>query len=104
MLNIKIEDLRPAMVYLNKERGMGKKKIAELFGVVNNTVIEAVRRYEEQGNTTDRQRSGRPVTATTEAHQTEMEAMLAESPIAGPTRQGSWQRRCPSLADPCSAC
>jgi len=64
------------MVWLNKKQKMGKQKIAELFGVGKDTVIKAVKRYEEQGDFKDRRRSGRPVTATTEALQSEMEAKL----------------------------
>ena len=30
------------MVYLNKEKGMGKEKIAELFGISKVTVVNAV--------------------------------------------------------------
>jgi transposase len=65
---------------LNKKKGMGKQKIAELFEVGKDTVIEAVRRYEEQGDCKDRPCSGRPVIATTEARQEEMDAMLQEDP------------------------
>jgi len=75
MVDIKIEDLRPAIVWLNKKQGMGKQKIAELFGI-GNTVIAAVQRYEEQGDFKDRGRSGRPITATTKAQQEKMETLL----------------------------
>jgi inhibitor of nuclear factor kappa-B kinase subunit alpha len=80
MIDIKIEELRPALIWLNKRQGMGKEKIAELFGISKITVIEAVRRYEEQGDFDDRPRSGRPVTVATEAHQGEMETALKEDP------------------------
>jgi transposase len=78
MIDIKVEDLRPAMIWLNKKKGMGKEKIAELFGIPKKTVTRAVQRYEEQGDFKDRPRSGRRVTATTAARQEEMEAALNE--------------------------
>ena len=80
MIDIKIEELRPALIWLNKKQGMGKEKIAELFGISKVTVIEAVRRYEEQGDFADRPRAGRPVTVATEAHRGEMETALNEDP------------------------
>jgi len=85
MINIKVDDLRPAMVWLNKKKGMGKEKIAELFEIEKKTVTRAVRRYEEQGDFKDRPRSGRPVTATTEAREEEMKALLD-----GGGGQGFW--------------
>ena len=68
-LDIKIDDLRPAMIWLYKKKNMSQEMIAELFDVNRQTVGRALKRYSEQGNCKDRPRSGRPVTATTEARQ-----------------------------------
>ena len=91
MMNIKTEDLRPAMIWLWK-KGKTQKEIAELFDVNRPTVVNAIKRYEEQGDFKDRQRTGRPV--TTEARQEEMEALLNDD---SHTRVHSTRKMAPKL-------
>jgi transposase len=76
MAEIKAKDLRPAMYWLSKKKGMSQKDIAKLFDVGEHVVGRALRRYAEQGDFKDRDRSGRPTTVATEERQAEMEAML----------------------------
>ena len=42
------------------ETGMGHNEVARRFGVHRNTIQNLWRRYQQQGNTRDRPRSGRP--------------------------------------------
>lgn len=80
MTDIKVKDLRPAFVWLVKEKGKTRKEVAEFFGVKQQTVGDAITRFEERGNFGNREGSGRPKTATSEGKMSEMEGILAESP------------------------
>jgi transposase len=68
MSEIKVDEFRPAFVYLNKTKGMTFKAIAELFDVNRDTVSRAVKRFDETSSNKDRKRSGRPKTATNDEY------------------------------------
>jgi transposase len=77
-LNIDVRDLRPAMVWLKLKKKMTQNDIAKLFEVNKNTVSKVVKNFKEQGNFDDKPRSGRPKTATDDAHLQKMEDELAK--------------------------
>jgi transposase len=56
---ITIEQLRPAIVFLVKDKGMPYTEVAKLFDVKRHTVSNAVKRFEETGSFKNRAGQGR---------------------------------------------
>jgi transposase len=56
-----IEQLRPAFVFLVKEKGKSYSEVAKLFGVNYHTVSDAVKRFEETGGSRNRSGQGRKI-------------------------------------------
>lgn len=80
--------LRPAYVFLVKERRMKKKNVAKLFGVKRHTVRDAVKRFEETGGYSNRPGQGRPRTATDPEHLEQVVERLRINPRTTRTRTG----------------
>jgi transposase len=76
MMIKKISELRPAFVFLVKERGKSRREIAKFFGVRRETVNEALRRHDATGNNKNRRGQGRKRTATNMAHVEEVREIL----------------------------
>src|SRR4051812_24994049 len=49
-MEISMKMLRPAFVFLVKQKGMKRKEVATLFGVKPHTIGEAIKRYEQNGD------------------------------------------------------
>jgi transposase len=76
MSMIKKAELRPAFVYLSKERGKSFKDIADFFGVDRGTVSDAVKRFNETGGNKNRAGSGGKRPARTEDNIQEVADLL----------------------------
>lgn len=88
-IDISLEDLRPAMVWLDKKKSWTFQQIAELFNTTRQTVSRAVNRFEEKGDFKDKARSGRPATATGKNHQKQLEEEIEKD---GHTRVNSTRK------------
>lgn len=80
MSEINVKDLRSAFIYLNKQKNKTIKEISEFFGANRDTVSRAIKRFEETGTCEDRERSGRPKTATSNAQQEAISNAIAQNP------------------------
>jgi transposase len=80
MAQIKKAELRPAFVYLNKQRGKKFTEIAALFGVHRTTVSDAIRRFDETSSNKNRPGSGRKRTATGEIKRQEVAEAITQNP------------------------
>ena len=77
---ITVDQLRPAFVFLVKEKGMSREGVASLFGVDRHTVGDAVARFDETGDNKNRGGQGRRRTTTDDEHVEEARHHLEENP------------------------
>jgi transposase len=77
---ITLEQIRPAFVYLVKEKGMSRSKVAEQFGVNFRTVSDTVKRFEETGGFKNRAGQGRKRTTADASHVEEVRQRLSRNP------------------------
>ena len=75
MAEIKIDQLRPAFVFL-AAKGKSHRQIATFFDIDRGTVSRAIKRFEETGSHRNRTGQGRKRTSTGEVKKMEVEAAL----------------------------
>jgi hypothetical protein len=77
---ISIDQLRPAFVFLVKEKKKSRREVAKFFGVGRDTVNEAVNRFEGTGSFKNRPGQGRPRTSTDPDHVEAARQLIQQNP------------------------